>query len=229
VVLLCDELLKCFANGRKLRNGNIVAAEFECGGHTYRAVRYTDPSGHAAYYSPTGRSMRRAFLRSPVGFRHVGARGNRERYRPVLGADNVKKGIDYAVAAGTPVEAAGAGSVSFLGWKGGYGRVIILKHADHISTLYAHLSAFAEGLQLGNRVKQGQIIGKVGMSGLATAPHLHYEFRVNGVPRNPATTKIPDSKSIPAKYRTDFAEQTTPLLAQLDVINRNVVARNDTP
>lgn len=205
-----------YRDGARLRQGNIVAAEFVNQGRTYRAVLYTDPDGNRNFYSPDGKSMRKAFLRSPVDFRRISSRFQPERYHPILGKKRPHRGVDYAAATGTPIKAAGDGKVIFRGRKGGYGNTVILQHGHNITTLYGHMSKFRHGVTSGSRVKQGQIIGYVGMTGLATGPHLHYEFRINGVHRNPLTVKLPDAQPIPSKYRAEFMQQSHQLLAQLD-------------
>ncbi len=212
-----------YLQGEKIRNGSIVAAEFTTRGRTYRAVRYTDARGRTDYYTPDGRSMRKAFLRTPVDFRRISSRFGR-RHHPTLNRMKMHKGVDYAAKRGTPIKAAGDGRIVFRGRKGGYGRVIIIQHGGRYSTLYAHMSAFKKGLRVGSRVRQGQIIGFVGSSGRATGPHLHYEFRVNGVHRNPLTVKLPDAAPIRRAYRQDFQQKTAGLLSQLDLFNRTRLA-----
>lgn len=205
-----------YKDGVKVRDGPILAAEFVNQGNSYRAVRYTDPDGKTGYYSDQGVSMRKAFLRTPVKFTRISSRFSLHRHHPILGVTRPHEGVDYAAPTGTPVKATGDGIVAWLGRKGGYGRTIILKHGGKYSTLYAHMSAYNRHLHTGSRVEQGQVIGYVGMSGLATGPHLHYEFRVNGVHRNPLTVKLPKAESVPAKYMPDFKLKSTTLLAQLD-------------
>ncbi|MCW8828525.1 MAG: peptidoglycan DD-metalloendopeptidase family protein [Gammaproteobacteria bacterium] len=209
-----------YLDGDKLRDGKILAAEFTNRGNTYRAVLFTNAEGQSQYYSPEGKSMRKAFLRSPVDFHRISSKFTRERYHPVLGKKRPHRGVDYAAATGTPIKAAGDGKVIFRGVKGGYGRTVVLQHGGSITTLYAHLSNFRRGVGNGSRVKQGQVIGYVGQSGLATGPHLHYEFRINGAHRNPLTVKLPDAEPLPAKYREEFAQQSGQLLAQLDLFKR---------
>jgi len=216
-----------YLDGEKLSDGRILAAEFVNQGKTYRAVLFTDPQGNSQYYSDDGHSMRKAFLRSPVDFRRISSRFQPERYHPILGKKRPHQGVDYAAATGTPIKAAGDGKVIFRGRKGGYGNTIVLQHGAHISTLYAHMSKFRKGVSTGTRVKQGQIIGYVGMTGLATGPHLHYEFRINGVHRNPLTVKLPDAKPVPAKYKAEFQQQAHQLLAQLDLLKRVQVASSN--
>jgi murein DD-endopeptidase MepM/ murein hydrolase activator NlpD len=215
-----------YLDGEKLRDGKILAAEFVSQGNTYRAVLFTDPEGKSQYYSEDGRSMRKAFLRSPVDFRRISSRFTKERYHPVLGKKRPHRGVDYAATTGTPIKAAGDGKVIFRGRKGGYGNTVVLQHGGNITTLYAHMSNFRKGVVSGSRVKQGQVIGYVGASGLATGPHLHYEFRINNIHRNPLTVKLPDAAPVPAKYREEFQQQARQLLAQLDLLERVQVASN---
>ena len=217
-----------YLNGDRLRHGDILAAEFVNNGTTYRAVRYTDPKGHSDYYSPDGKSMRKAFLRTPVEFTRISSYFSTGRYHPILNRIRAHKGVDYAAPIGTPVKATGDGKVIFVGRKGGYGNAIILQHGARYSTLYGHLSHFARGLHSGNRVRQGQIIGYVGMTGLATGPHLHYEFRIDGVHRNPLKEHFPDVAPISTRYKQAFLAASRNLLAQLDTLNSaSSVALND--
>lgn len=213
-----------YLDGEKLGNGHILAAEFINQGRVVRAVRFTDPSGHTDYYSPEGRSMRKAFLRSPVDFRRISSRFQGDRFHPVLGKKRPHRGVDYAANVGTPIKASGDGKVIFRGWKGGYGRAIILRHGGRYTTLYGHMSRFRGGLGVGSRVEQGQVIGYVGASGLATGPHLHYEFRVDGVHRDPLKVELPKAEPIRKAYRDDFREASQPLLAQLETLQRTRVA-----
>jgi murein DD-endopeptidase MepM/ murein hydrolase activator NlpD len=213
-----------YLDGEKLDNGPILAAEFINRGKSYRALRYVDKKGNADYFTPEGRSMRKAFLRSPVDFRRISSRFTRERWHPVLGKKRPHRGVDYAARTGTPIKASGDGKVIHRGKKGGYGRTIIIQHGQRYTTLYAHLSKYNKSSKLGSRVKQGQVIGYVGQSGLATGPHLHYEFRVNGVHRNPLTVKLPDAQPISKRYLADFQQQTRILLSQLDTLSQILVA-----
>lgn len=213
-----------FLEGEKLRDGPILAAEFINRGHVYRAIRFEDDDGNVSYFDPEGRNKRRAFIRTPVKFARVSSGFTINRWHPVLKKWRSHKGVDYAAPTGTPIKATGAGKVVFRGWKGGYGRVVIIEHAGRkYSTLYAHMSKFAGKAKRGSKVKQGQVIGYVGQSGLATGPHLHYEFRVNGVHRNPLTVKLPKSRPLPKKQLAAFQAQSQPLLAQLDSLNGNVM------
>jgi murein DD-endopeptidase MepM/ murein hydrolase activator NlpD len=217
-----------YVDGKQLRHGDILAAEFVNNGTTYRALRFTDASGHSDYYSPDGKSMRKAFLRTPVEFSRISSYFSTARYHPILNRIRAHKGVDYAAPIGTPVKATGDGKVVFVGRRGGYGNAIELQHGARYSTLYGHLSRFARGLHRGDHVHQGQIIGFVGMTGLATGPHLHYEFRINGVHRNPLKVKFPDAAPIPAKYKQDFMTASRRFLAQLEAIDgTSSVALND--
>ncbi len=205
-------------DGEFVRDAEIIAAEFVNKGRTFRAVRYVMPDGTAEYFTPDGHSVRKAFLRFPVAFGRVSSGFNLARRHPVLNRVRAHKGVDFAAPVGTPIYAAGSGRVIHRGVKGGYGNAVILAHAGSVTTLYGHMSRYAKGLSVGDKVKQGEVIGYVGMTGLATGPHLHYEYRVGGVHRNPATVPLPKAESIPADLLADFEAKTAPLLAQLDTI-----------
>ncbi|MFQ5469891.1 MAG: peptidoglycan DD-metalloendopeptidase family protein [Gammaproteobacteria bacterium] len=209
-----------YSRGEKLRDGKILAAEFTNRGKSYYALRYTDNDQHTDYYDKNGRSLRKAFLRSPVDFSRISSKFSLGRKHPVLNTIRAHKGVDYAAPRGTPIKATSDGKIVHRGRKGGFGNTIILQHGSSYSTLYAHLSGYARGIVRGKRVKQGQIIAYVGSTGLATGPHLHYEFRVNGVHRDPLTVKLPDAAPLAKKYSSDFYQKSRPLLAQLDVVKR---------
>ncbi len=213
-----------YLDGEKYSNGPILAAEFVNKGRVFRAIRYEDEKGYGSYFSPDGNSMQKVFLRAPVDFRRISSRFTRSRWHPVLGKKRSHRGVDYAAATGTPIKAAGEGRVIHRGRKGGYGRAVIIQHGQKITTLYGHMSKYRGSVKKGTRVRQGQVIGYVGRSGLATGPHLHYEFRVNGVHRNPLTVKLPPSSPIDKKYREDFENKSEPLLAELDRMSRTMVA-----
>lgn len=213
-----------FINGKKISEGDILAAEFINQGKTFYAVRYTDPSGKAGYYSDNGYSMRKAFLRTPVEFSRISSRFSSGRKHPVLNRIRAHKGVDYAASRGTPVKAAGKGKVIFKGTKGGYGRVIILQHGSKYTTLYAHLNSYGKKIKKGSRVKQGQIIGYVGSSGLATGPHLHYEFRVNGTHRNPLTVPLPNAAPLAKKYRPEYDILAENMISQIKSRKQSTIA-----
>ena len=213
-----------YLDGEKFSDGAILAAEFINQGKVFRAIRFEDDEGYASYYSPEGESMRKAFLRAPVDFRRISSRFTKARYHPVLGKKRPHRGVDYAAATGTPIKASGDGRVTFRGRKGGYGRTIMIRHGSQYTTLYAHMSKFRGSVKQGSRVRQGQVIGYVGKSGLATGPHLHYEFRVNGVHRNPLTIKLPAAEPLKKQHRARFSALSAPLLSQLDLISKTMVA-----
>jgi murein DD-endopeptidase MepM/ murein hydrolase activator NlpD len=217
-----------FLEGRKVRDGDILAAEFVNQGHIFRAVRYTTPDGNSSYYTPEGDNMRKAFLRTPVNFTRISSRFSLGRKHPILNKIRAHKGVDYAAPTGTPVRATGDGKVIFHGWKGGYGKVVMLQHGNKYTTVYGHLSRFASTAKAGSRVKQGQVIGYVGSTGLATGPHLHYEFRVHGVHRNPLTVALPSAEAIAPAYRNDFKQAAAVWTARLDQLDTHKVAAGDT-
>ena len=207
-----------YVDGEKKLSGNILAAEFINNGKKYRAIAHPDEAGNMKYYAPDGTSMQKAFLRSPVKFSRISSRFTKARFHPVLKKWRAHKGVDYAAAHGTPVRATANGKVAHLGRKGGYGKTIIIDNGSTYSTLYAHLSSYTRGLKKGSTVTQGQIIGKVGSTGLASGPHLHYEFRVNGKHVNPLTFRQPDAKPIQASQKPAFMESAAIMKKELDSI-----------
>lgn len=216
-----------YLDGVKVKDGEIIVAEFVNSGKSFRAIRYTDSQNKTDYYSDSGRSMRKPFLRTPVDFARISSKFNLKRKHPILNTIRAHKGVDYAAAIGTPIMAAGDGKVIYRGSKGGYGRTIIIQHGSQYSTLYAHMHKYAHRTQKGARVKQGQIIGYIGKSGLATGPHLHYEFRVNGVHRNPLTVKLPDAEPLPESELIRFNSVTQTQFALLDKLNPTMVASHE--
>jgi murein DD-endopeptidase MepM/ murein hydrolase activator NlpD len=203
-------------DGVKLGNGPIIAAEFVNRGRSFRAARYQYGDDNADYFNPEGRSVRKAFIRAPVDFTRISSNFNLNRRHPVLNTIRAHRGVDYAAPTGTPVKAAGEGKITFRGVQGGYGNAVIVQHGGNITTLYAHLSRFGKH-NVGSRVRQGDIIGYVGQSGLATGPHLHYEYRVDGVHRNPRTVPLPPADPVPATYRADFEATTETLWRELEL------------
>lgn len=212
------------AQGRVERAGRVLAAEFTNQGTTHRAFLYSAAAGRSGYYDANGKSLRKAFLRSPLEFSRVSS-GFAMRVHPILGTLRAHKGVDYAAPIGTRVRAAGDGIVESFGKRNGYGNTIVLQHRGSISTYYAHLSGFAPSLRRGARVSQGDVIGYVGMSGLATGPHLHYEFRVNDVHKNPLTVAMPEAPPLGAALRSAFIEGIQPLAMQLSVVQTGPLAR----
>jgi murein DD-endopeptidase MepM/ murein hydrolase activator NlpD len=204
-----------YQDGKYLRDGEVLAAEFVNNGKVYRAVRFVTDAGTAGYYTPDGLPMRKAFLRAPVEFTRVSSVFNPHRMHPILNRIRGHMGTDYAAPTGTPVHAAGEGRVSFAGRHGGYGNAVVLAHSNSVSTLYGHMSRFAKHIRVGTRVQQGDVIGYVGMTGLATGPHLHYEYLVNGVHKNPQTVHLPGAEPLRAETLQKFRHLTAPLLADL--------------
>jgi murein DD-endopeptidase MepM/ murein hydrolase activator NlpD len=204
-----------YQDGRYLRDGEVLAAEFVNDGKVYRAVRFTAEDGTVGYYTPDGKPLRKAFLRAPVDFTRVSSVFNPARMHPILNLIRGHMGTDYAAPAGTPVHAAGDGSVSFEGTRGGYGNAIVLSHSNGVSTLYGHMSRFAKTIRPGSHVSQGEIIGYVGMTGLATGPHLHYEYLKNGVHLNPQTVPLGGAEPLREATLARFREVAAPLLGDL--------------
>jgi len=205
-----------YLDGNKVGDGDILVARFENQGNVYTAVRYEDAKGYAQYFTPKGLSMRKAFLRSPVDFTRISSRFNLKRKHPILHKIRAHRGVDYAARRGTPIKAAGDGKVIHAGGKGGFGKTVILKHGTSYTTLYAHLDKYGRGIRRGKTVRQGQIIGYVGSTGLASGPHLHYEFRVNGVHRNPLTVKLPHAKPIDSDRKEQFLHYAQVMVMRLE-------------
>lgn len=207
-----------YVEGEKVKEGDIVAATFNNMGRSHKAVRYSDLTGRTDYYTPSGLSMRKAFLRDPVHFSHVSSSFNLKRMHPINKRVMPHRGIDYAAKRGTPVVASGDGKVTIKRQNNASGRYVVIQHGEQYTTKYLHLNAFARGIKPGATVKQGQTIGYVGSSGWATGPHLHYEFLVGGVHRNPRTVKLPQASPVPEDEMGRFRASTNQILAQLDAI-----------
>lgn len=210
--LIYEEL---YLDGEKVGNGDILMAEFFNRDRHFKAFRYERDNGRVDYLDASGQSVRKEFIRTPVAFSRISSGFSTGRDHPVLNRTRAHEGVDYAAPSGTPVKASGDGKVVYAGRKGGYGNVIILKHGQKYSTLYAHLNRFARGIHVGTRVEQKDVIAYVGASGLATGPHLHYEFRVDGVHRNPLSVDLPEAGSIPDSERRDFLVQASQLKNQM--------------
>jgi murein DD-endopeptidase MepM/ murein hydrolase activator NlpD len=203
-----------FIDGKKTANGNIVAAQVIRGDHRYTAIRHKHADGSIGYYNEQGRSLQRAFERMPIKHARISSHFNPSRVHPKLHRIRAHKGVDLAAATGTPIKAVGDGKVVFAGRKGGYGNVVILQHGNRYTSLYAHMSRF-NAKKVGQHIRQGDVIGYVGSTGLATGPHLHYEFQVDGVHRDPMTVNLPSAPAIPYKERHGFLAQAGNLLEQL--------------
>ena len=215
-----------YKEGVMVAEGPIIAAEFINRGKIIKAVRYLDSTGQNNYYNSNGEAMKKAFLRTPIDFfSRISSKFSLKRKHPVLNKIRAHKGVDYAAPIGTPIKATGDGVVNYVGKNGGYGNTIKLKHGGAYTTLYAHLQRFAKNMRRGEKVKQGQIIGYVGTTGLSTGPHLHYEFQIHGVHRNPLTVQLPKVRVIDRKNIAEFKKTIAPILAELDLIKgKNVLS-----
>ena len=207
-----------YRDGEQLRGGDILAATFINQGKRYTAIRYTNSSGDTLYYTEDGRPLRKSFLRTPVEFTRISSVFSSGRMHPVLGRMRAHRGVDYAAPSGTPIRAAGAGKIAFRGWQNGYGNVVIIQHEGKYTTLYGHMSRFAN-VKVGQNIAQGSTIGFVGMTGLATGPHLHYEFRLGGVHRDPLTVTLPPPEPLPAAQLAQFRKMASPMLAKLHFVD----------
>ncbi|MBA1188828.1 peptidoglycan DD-metalloendopeptidase family protein [Pseudomonas entomophila] len=213
-------------DGKVVGTGNILSARFTNRGKTYTAVRYTNKQGNTSYYTADGNSLRKAFIRTPVDFARISSRFSAGRKHPILNKIRAHKGVDYAAPRGTPIKAAGDGKVLLAGRRGGYGNTVIIKHGNAYQTLYGHMQGFAKGVTTGSTVKQGQVIGYIGTTGLSTGPHLHYEFQVNGVHVDPLSQKVPMADPIAKAERQRFLQQSKPLIARMDQEKATLLASN---
>ncbi|MBF0147302.1 MAG: peptidoglycan DD-metalloendopeptidase family protein [Magnetococcales bacterium] len=204
-----------FHEGKRVGEGRILAAEFINQGTVHRVVYYANPKGEADYYDAKGQSIRKMFIRAPVDFRRISSLFSSNRKHPVFGFTRAHKGVDYAADMGTPVRAAGDGVVTHVGTKGSFGKLILIRHNSQYTTAYAHLHRYANEIRLGARVKQGQMIGQVGMTGASTGPHLHYEIRVDNKQVDPLSVQMASATPVPSRYMSDFYAKTAPVLAML--------------
>ena len=206
-----------FYKGEKIKNGDIVVARFKRGKKVFSAIRFfSSVTGTKEYFSTRGENIKKAFLKTPVEFSYISSHYNLKRKHPVLNKIRAHTGVDYAAPTGTPVRSTSSGTVTFIGNKGGYGKLIEIKHSEDYSTRYAHLSKFNPRLNYGSKVEQGETIGYVGQTGLATGPHLHYEFRVGGNHTNPLTVKLPDAKPISEVEKEEFFDHAIKMINRLD-------------
>ena len=209
--------------GERIEGGIIRAATFTTGGKTYTGFRF-EHDGTAGYYDADGRPLKKAFIRMPIPYARITSGFSKARKHPVLGRTRAHQGVDYGAGTGTPIHAAGDARVSFVGWKGGYGRTVVLDHGKGYTTLYAHMSRFGK-YKPGQSIKQGTVIGYVGSSGLATGPHLHYEFRIGGVHRNPLTVTMPPPEPLKGAALAAFRAQTGPALARIQQVEDIMYAK----
>ena len=208
--------------GEMMKTGNVLAVEFVNNGTTYQAIHFGDASGKYAYYTPEGKSLHKTFLRSPLEYTRISSSFSAGRYHPILQRMKAHRGVDMAAPTGTRVKASGDGRVAFMGKKGGYGNVVILNHPNGISTVYGHLSRFSDAIRKGDTVNQGDIIGYVGMTGLATGPHLHYEFLVNGNHRDPMKVALPQSVPINDNFKSEFNAHSLTMIAKLEMLKQRM-------
>lgn len=212
--------------GIAVEAGRVLAVEFVNEGKTHRAYYFSSADG-GGYYSPDGKSLKKAFLRSPLEFSRISSGFSNARFHPVLKTWRAHRGVDYAAPTGTKVRATGSGRVAFAGRQGAYGNLVIIRHQGAYSTAYAHLSAFAKGIRVGAQVDQGQTIGFVGATGLATGPHLHYEFRINGEQRDPLRVVMPEAPPIAATHRRAFQALAADMSERLEMLRGITLARAD--
>ena len=212
--------------GELLRTGPVLAATFTTDGKLHTGFRY-ERNGKPEYFTGDGRPLKKSFIRMPIPYARLTS-GFGTRRHPVLGSSRMHKGVDYAAGTGTPIMAAGDARVAFVGWKGGYGRAVILDHGRGYTTLYGHMSRFANA-KAGQRIGQGTVIGYVGTSGMSTGPHLHYEFRVNGVHRNPLSITMPPPEPLRGVALAQFRQQTGVALARIRKVENIIYADIDPP
>lgn len=213
-------------DGELIRTGPVQAATFTVGGKMHSGFRF-EQGGKAQYFTGEGRPLKKSFIRMPIPYARLTSKFGSRRH-PVLGIVRQHKGVDYGASTGTPIMAAGDARVQFVGWKGGYGRAVILDHGRGYTTLYGHMSRFGKVKQ-GQRIPQGTVIGYVGMTGLASGPHLHYEFRINGVHRNPLSVTMPPPEPLGGKALAQFRAQTATALERIQSVERVVFAQAPKP
>lgn len=218
---------KLYRDGEKIGSGNLIAAELGLSGKTIRAIRFTDPDGHTDYYTPDGESFKNGFMRSPLKYATITSHFSKRRLHPITKSWKAHRGVDYGAPEGTPVMATGKGRVTTAGTLSSYGVTVIIQHSLRYETLYAHLSRIAKGVKPGSSVEQGQIIGYVGSTGLSTGPHLHYEFRVDGIHRDAVTITLPNPRKIEKRHWPEFRKVASNWNRELSGLDTVVLARNN--
>ena len=216
-----------YHRGEPVKTGRVLSAEFVNQGKAHQTVYFEYADGQGGYYTPDGKSLRKQFLRSPLEFSRITSGFTTARFHPVLQTWRAHKGVDYGAPAGTGVKATADGVVDIVGRQGGYGNLVVLRHQGKYTTWYGHLSGFARGLVKGKRVSQGDLIGYVGATGLATGPHLHYEFRIDDVHQNPLNVAMPSTPPITADQKTRFDDTARPLVLRLGLLRSTNLARLD--
>lgn len=209
-----------YHQGEPVKSNRLLAAEFTNQGKTFHAVWFQNPEGEGGYYTLEGKNIRKAFLRSPLEFSRISSGFTKARFHPVLKTWRAHTGVDYAAPTGTRVKATSGGIVEFAGRQGGYGNLVVLRHQSKFTTWYGHLSGFAPGVQRGKRVSQGDVIGYVGSTGLATGPHLHYEFRINNAHQDPLRVAMPPAPPLAPQYRRAFEETARPMGERLALLRQ---------
>lgn len=205
-----------YHNGRQVREGEILSAELINKGKRHRAVYYEDPDGNGGYYDEKGLPVNQMLIRAPVDFTRISSHFSNKRKHPIFGYTRAHKGVDYAAPRGTPIRAAGDGVITFIGRKGSFGKLILIRHNSKYTTAYAHMSRYARGMKKGKKIRQGEVIGRVGTTGAATGPHLHYEVRVYNKAINPLSVRIPAGDKVPSRYLADFRRKIKPLMNMMD-------------
>ncbi len=207
---------KRFRDGRPAGYGKVIAAEFVNQKKVFRAIRFKDGNQHASYYNEKGENLRKAFLKAPLAFNRISSGFTMHRFHPILKTWKAHPAIDYVAPVGTPIKTVGDGTIYRIGFTRGNGNFIEVRHSNGYSTIYLHMKGFARGLHKGARVTQGQVIGYLGGTGMATGPHLCFRMRLNGRPVNPTKLKVPAAKSVSKEHLAEFKALAAPLIAQLD-------------
>jgi murein DD-endopeptidase MepM/ murein hydrolase activator NlpD len=206
-------------DGKFIKYGDILAAEYHSSfGGTHQGVLYQDSTGHKDYYDSSGKSLKKAFLKSPLNYRRISSRFSYSRFHPIFKKYRPHLGVDYAAPVGTPVVASGDGVIIFVGWKKGFGNLVQIRHPNGFVTSYGHLSRFAKGIRGGVRVSQKDLIGYVGSTGYSTGPHLDYRVQANGRYVNPLKMIVPSAKPVQKEYFADFEKQRDNLLYAMDLL-----------
>lgn len=216
-----------YNKGQLINSGRILSTEFVNNGKSSRAIYFQGMEGQGGYYTADGKNLRKAFLRSPLEFSRISSGFSGARYHPIMKEWRAHKGVDYAAPTGTRVKATADGTISFAGRQHGYGNIVTIKHQGNYETVYGHLSGFASGLRKGQHISQGEVIGYVGMTGLATGPHLHYEFKISGVQRNPLSIEVPVALPIAVNQKSEFNRISQAQLKQLELLRGTNLAALD--
>lgn len=208
-------------DGHFIRYGDILAAEYRLGNQTHQAILYQSPDGKKSYYNPTGKSVKKAFLKSPLSYRRISSRFSHRRFHPIFKRYQPHLGVDYAAPIGTPVVASGDGTVIYAGWRRGFGKIVEIRHPNGFITSYGHLSRFARGIRKWAKVKQKQLVGYVGSTGASTGPHLDYRVKANGRYVNPLRMVAPPVEPVKEEYLSDFERKRDNLLYALNLLTKN--------